>query len=38
MERQWFMNGYAPAWKAITEKQIVDYCAFKHPYKKPENI
>ena len=36
MERQWFMN--APAWKAITEKQVVDYCAFKHPYKKPENI
>ena len=36
MERQWFMN--APAWKAITEKQIVDYCAFRHPYKKPENI
>ena len=28
----------APAWKAITEKQIVDYCAFRHPYKKPENI
>ena len=36
MERQWFMN--APAWKAVTEKQIVDYCAFRHPYKKPENI
>jgi hypothetical protein len=36
MERQWFVN--APAWRAITEKQIVDYCAFKHPYKKPENI
>ena len=36
MERQWFMN--APAWKAITEKQVVDYCAFRHPYKKPENI
>ena len=28
----------APAWRAITEKQIVEYCAFKHPYKKPENI
>ena len=30
-ERQWFMN--APAWKAITEKQVVDYCVFRHPYK-----
>ena len=20
------------------QKQIVDYCAFRHPYKKPENI
>ena len=28
----------APARKAITKKQIVDYCAFRHPYKKPENI
>ena len=28
----------APAWKAVTEKQAVDYCAFRHPYKKPENI
>ena len=28
----------APAWKAITEKQTVDYCAFRHLYKKPENI
>ena len=36
MVRQWLMN--APAWRAVTEKQIVDYCAFEHPYKKPENI
>ena len=36
MERQHFMN--SPSWQAATEKQIVDYCAYRHPYKKPENI
>ena len=36
MERQWSMN--APALKAITEKQTVDYCASRQPYKKPENV
>ena len=28
----------APAWKAVTEKHVVDYCAFRHPYKKPESV
>ena len=36
MEQQWFME--APEWKALTEKHIVDYCAWKHPYRKSENI
>ena len=36
MERLLFMN--EPRWRALTEKHTVDYCAWDHPYKKPENI
>jgi len=36
MERQLFMN--APRWKRLTHKHITDYCAWKHPYQKSENI
>ena len=36
MERLPFMN--APRWRKVTDKKIVDYCAWNHPYKKPENI
>ena len=36
MERLPFMD--EPRWKALTEKHTVDYCAWDHPYKKPENI
>ena len=36
LERLPFMK--APRWRSLTEKKVVDYCAWKHPYKKPENI
>ena len=36
MERLRLMN--EPRWKALSEKHIVDYCAWDHPYKKPGNI
>ena len=36
LERLPFMN--APRWRKLTEKKVIDYCAWKHPYKKPENI
>ena len=36
MERLLFVN--APRWRTLTEKHVVDYCAWGHPYKKPENL
>ena len=36
MERQLFMH--EPHWKALTEKHVIDYCAFRHPLMKTENI
>ena len=36
MERLLFMN--EPRWKALTEKHTIAYCAWDHPYKKPESI
>ena len=35
-ERQLFMN--APRWKRLTHKHVIDYCAWRHPYQKSENI
>ena len=36
MERQLFMH--EPHWRALTEKHVIDYCAFRHPLMKTENI
>ena len=29
---------HEPHWKALTEKHVIDYCAFRHPLMKTENI
>ena len=36
MQRLLLMN--EPGWKALTEMHTVGYCAWDHPYTKPENI
>ena len=36
VERQLIMH--EPHWKALIEKHVIDYCAFRHPLMKTENI